>query len=85
MYTVLLVWFQKTSIGEVCNKSANVRVFRTEKEAKEELNELYAAFHSDGDKGYKFMKEFRIISERSNGGVSCWYGRVDFVSAELSN
>ena len=81
VYIVTLVWFNRNKKGEVFNKGANVRVFWTEKEAKDTLNELYTSFYSKGDKGYKFMKEFRIVSDRIIG-ESCWYGRVDIVSTD---
>lgn len=84
MYTVLLVGFTKNLKGEAFNKSATVRVFWTEKEAKETLNELYWSYHLEGDKGYKFLKEFRIISDRSVY-MSCWYGRVDFINTDCVN
>ena len=83
MYTVLFVCYCKDLNGEVFNKNASVRFFNTEKEAKEALNELYVGFYSKGDSGYKFLKEFRIISNRGIG-FSCCYGRVDYVSLDTN-
>lgn len=81
MYTVLFVGFNKDLDGEVFYKNATVRLFNTEKEAKEAFKNLYCSFYSKGDRGYKFLKEFRIISNKSFG-MSIFYGRVDFVSID---
>lgn len=83
MHTVLFVVFNKDLDGKVIYKNALVRLFNTEKEAKEALNDLYLIFHFKGDRGYKFLKEFRIISKRSFG-MSISYGRVDYASVETN-
>lgn len=84
MYTVLFVVCNKDLDGKVFYKKAFVRLFNTEKEAKEALNELYLGFYFKGDRGYKFLKEFKIISKKSFG-MSIFYGRVDFVSTDSTN